>query len=167
MILVRSRVRLGAGPHERLFMKTRSKRQLATSVTAVLVSLVLVGCGGGGGAPAGTHALSVMVTSEVGAGESFVFARTGGEQVTVTQRNVPIAFATGLATGTSYTIAQLSGPRACQISPNPGIVGNVDVVVSASCGSPPGPGGGPPSPDGGPPSIDGGAPSVDGGAAEH
>lgn len=90
------------------------------------------------GAPPTPQSVSVVVTSAMAAGESFVFG-LGAQQVTVTQQNLPGAFAATLLSGTAYSVNQLSGPRACTLSANrTGTVGGANVLVNAACAQAPG-----------------------------
>lgn len=117
---------------------------------ALATLLALAACGGGADAPGAaptpspspspspapaSYTVSVTVTSTVAGGESFSFG-LGGQTVVVTASGVAAAFGSALPAGSSYTVNQLSGPRACTLSSNRTGTLGANVSVSASCGAP-------------------------------
>lgn len=107
-----------------------------------LLLATLAGCGGGASestTPPARRTVSVLVDSPLAAGESFGFG-LGSQTVTVAQTNAAASFGTGVDEGSSYTVAQLSGPRTCSLSANrSGTAGAQNITVVASCGNPPAP----------------------------
>ena len=89
-------------------------------------------------ADARPQTVSVMLVSDVGAGERFNFS-LAAVPAAVTAKGVPVAFAGALSSGSSYAVNQTDGPRSCNLSANrSGTVGFRDIVVTADCGRPPG-----------------------------
>jgi Tol biopolymer transport system component len=86
-----------------------------------------------------SYTVSVTVSSAVGPAESFRFGLAGTTQiVTVTQSGVPAPFPAALASGSSYAVNQLDGPRTCTLSTDRQGTLAADVGVTADCGAPPG-----------------------------
>jgi WD40-like Beta Propeller Repeat len=70
--------------------------------------------------------------------EKFEFVMNGGEKIELSAANPVVYFAQKLTAGQSYSITQVSGPRACNMwGMHTGTIANSDVVVSANCGNPP------------------------------
>lgn len=89
-------------------------------------------------ADARVQTVSVMLVSDVGDAESFRFV-LGPQAVSVARKGVAMAFGSGLASGSNYTVSQTDGPRTCVGSTNrSGSVGFRNVVVTMDCGRPPG-----------------------------
>jgi len=68
--------------------------------------------------------------------EKFVF-KLNQETIELNAANRTVYFTQKLKPGETYSIAQLSGPRACNLQPVTGTITNSDVLVSASCGQAP------------------------------
>ena len=136
-------------PHPPLTGRTAAmsagRHRLTGLIAGIVAAIALAACGGSsdpapapgdGAAPPATYTVGVSVNA-VGAGESFSFS-LGTQQIAVTQAGTSVAFATGLATGTAYTVSATAGPRACTLSSNSsGTVGSANVAVTADCGQPP------------------------------
>lgn len=70
--------------------------------------------------------------------EKFEFVLNGGEKIELNAANPLVYFSQKLSSGQSYTIAQVSGPRTCNLLEGGiGKITNSDVVLTASCGNPP------------------------------
>lgn len=107
----------------------------------MLCALVLAACGGSttSGTPGGNSStVSVTLNSALAAGESFEFG-LGSQLITITQSGSAVSFATVLASGASYTVNELSGPRTCTLSANrSGTTAGGNINITADCGTPPG-----------------------------
>jgi hypothetical protein len=84
----------------------------------------------GGGA---NYTVSVTVTSTLSNGESFIFG-LGAQRATVTAQNSAVSFSQGLASGSTYTVIQISGPRTCTLAHASGTLSS-NASVSADCSS--------------------------------
>jgi Tol biopolymer transport system component len=70
--------------------------------------------------------------------EKFEFALNGGEKLELNSANPVVYFSQRLSAGQTYSITQLSGPKACNMwGANTGTITNSDVLVNADCGYPP------------------------------
>lgn len=70
--------------------------------------------------------------------EKFEFVLNGGEKIELNAANPRVYFSQKLTTGQSYSVTQVSGPRACNLwGAGTGVIANSDVLVSADCGYPP------------------------------
>lgn len=88
-------------------------------------------------AEAQPQTVSVMLVSDVGAGEQFRFV-LGSTPAVVTRTGEAVAFGT-LPGGSVYSVVQTDGPRTCTASANrSGTIGFRPVVVTMDCGRPPG-----------------------------
>jgi hypothetical protein len=87
-------------------------------------------------APATNQKIGVRVNA-LGSDESFEFSAGGTKQVTVTEANRIIYFPGTFASGQTYTITQVNGPRDCKIIPATGQVGNQDIIIDVDCGDAP------------------------------
>ena len=88
-------------------------------------------------ADARPQTVSVMLVSDLDAGERFSFSLAGASAA-ATAKGVAVAIGGPLSSGSSYTVNQTDGPRTCTLSANrSGMVGFRDIVVSADCGRPP------------------------------
>lgn len=85
-------------------------------------------------APANKYSVGIKVNS-LAAGERFEFSIDGTNRVTVTEAGKPFYFPQKLSTGQQFRIAQLSGPRTCQLNSVTGTVGSKDTIVSVDCGT--------------------------------
>lgn len=128
---------------------------LSTTLALAALAALLAACGGGGDGtstaappapapsptptpppPAVQRTVRVQVDTALAGGESFQFT-LGTQTATVSATSTPVGFATPLAEGSSYTVSQTSGPRACTLSANrTGTIASADVLVTASCGIP-------------------------------
>lgn len=117
--------------------------QLSTNRTGTMTGADVVVTADCGQPPASAttatnRAVSVMLVSDVGPGESFRFV-LGSDPAVVVAKGTPMAFANPLATGSPYTVSQTDGPRSCTASANrTGTIADRDVVVTMDCGRPPG-----------------------------
>ncbi len=70
--------------------------------------------------------------------EKFEFTIGGGQKVVLDHNNPTVYFTPKFSAGQTYTISQLSGPRACNLFGQArGTFTDQDILVSADCGNPP------------------------------
>lgn len=73
----------------------------------------------------------------VGEGEQFEFSISRDKKIIINEGNKVFYFPGTFATGTSYIISQLSGPRSCNLTAHVGKVVHEDIIVEAGCGTVP------------------------------
>jgi hypothetical protein len=88
---------------------------------------------------AGQYRLGVAYGSSLFSNkEQFEFSNAGGQKIILNHDNPTAYFTQKFSAGQTYSVAQVSGPRACNfLGQTPGTFTNQDIVVTASCGSPP------------------------------
>ena len=70
--------------------------------------------------------------------EKFEFTIGGGHKIVLDHDNPTVYFTPKFSAGQAYSITQLSGPRTCNFfGQERGTFANQDIVITASCGSPP------------------------------
>jgi Tol biopolymer transport system component len=70
--------------------------------------------------------------------EQFEFTIGGGQKIVLNHDNPTAYFTPKFSAGQTYSISQLSGPRTCNFfGQERGTFGSQDIVITASCGSPP------------------------------
>ncbi len=84
--------------------------------------------------PPTMHTIGVKVNA-LEEGEQFEYSLGPNKQITITEADKITYFPGTFSTGESYTVTQLSGPRACELTPNTGQIAHSDVVINAICGT--------------------------------
>lgn len=106
-----------------------------TSLLVVVASMVtLGGCGGGGSSGSQSYTVGGSVKG-LSSGESVVLLDNGGSALTVST-NGPYSFATGLASGDTYsvTVATQPGGQTCTVAQGSGAVGAQAITgVAVTC----------------------------------
>ncbi|MFH1027662.1 MAG: hypothetical protein V1791_06645, partial [Pseudomonadota bacterium] len=130
-----------SGGYDSQFQTRSGVSTVAGSVIIRSGQLIIDGVSIGNPSLTESHTIGIVISSAVGAGESFTFSLGGNQQISIAQSGVVSNFPLKLARGTSYTASQTVGPRTCNFtsSNHVGTVGTADIVVSANCGSPPAP----------------------------
>lgn len=69
--------------------------------------------------------------------DRFEFSLNGNEKIVLDFSNRVVHFPAKLRKGQSYVVTQTSGTRTCNIINNQGLIDNQDILLTASCGTPP------------------------------
>lgn len=108
--------------------------RFARGLACLALVVTLAACGGSSSSDPSSYIVSVTVTSTVANGESFVFG-LGTQSTTVSAQNVAVRFSQALASGSGYSVTQLSGPRPCTLTNASGTL-SANVSVGADCSGP-------------------------------